>query len=198
GITRNFRDLDTSISKVSQTAVNIGDQLERVEQQRESIITTKDLIDHFMKFNTDNRLKIDPMFSATSGAKLYEASDLILQLKAIASEMTSRDVNKAKHMILETSESIKKCLKDVFVKALPSGDTETMRECAKRLELFYRDSQSFSSTTTAVAGTSVGNSPSEQTINETSSKDEMKTPDDTWEKTLDGFLTEFLRSQIDW
>jgi len=111
-----FRALDSRISKVSQTAIRIGDRLETVEQQRKKIEKTNQLIDHFLKFNQPSMVQIDPIFTKHDDDKdLYEAARLIIQLQDIANELSSPDTIQAKESITSTADRIKENYEKSFL-----------------------------------------------------------------------------------
>ena len=140
GIMHEFRDLDGRISKVSQTAIRIGDRLENVEEQRQQILDSEELIKHFLKFNKDKKYRdIDDMFFAESGDKLYKAARLIIKLHEIGTDLTSPETLNARAEITNIANRIRENLKDEFKNAYRAKREDNhivMKECATILDEF--------------------------------------------------------------
>eukprot|EP01083_Nonionella_stella_P001393 3996_1 len=139
-IMHDFRVLDGSISKVSQTAIRIGDRLENVEEQRQQIIGSEELIEHFLRFNKDKEYRdIDNMFFAESGEDLYRAARLIIKLRDIGTELTLPETQNARDEIQVIAAGIKEKLKHEFIRAYRGKREDTyveMRQCATILHEF--------------------------------------------------------------
>ena len=117
-IMRDFRILDGGISKVSQTAIRIGDRLENVELQRQEILESEELISHFLRFNKDKKYRdIDPMFFAETGDDLYKAAKLIIKLHEIGTDLTSPETLNARDEITNIANRIKLNLREEFIRA---------------------------------------------------------------------------------
>lgn len=117
-VMHEFRNLDGKISKVSHTAIKIGDRLENVEEQRQQILDSEELIEHFLRFNKKEEFReIDPIFFAESGDSLYKAARLIIKLKDISQDLAFGETENAKKEINKISDRIKQNLTDEFIRA---------------------------------------------------------------------------------
>eukprot|EP00484_Ammonia_sp_Unknown_P031154 CAMPEP_0197032588 /NCGR_PEP_ID=MMETSP1384-20130603/11228_1 /TAXON_ID=29189 /ORGANISM="Ammonia sp." /LENGTH=949 /DNA_ID=CAMNT_0042462273 /DNA_START=24 /DNA_END=2873 /DNA_ORIENTATION=+ len=145
-IMHDFRILDGGISKVSQTAIRIGDRLETVEDQRQQILESEELIGHFLRFNKAKQYRdIDKIFIAESGDDLYKAARLIIKLHDIGTDLTSPETMNARDEITKIANRIKKNLKDEFIRAYQAkrdDNHKEMKECATILDEFH-DKEAF-------------------------------------------------------
>lgn len=117
-IMRDFRILDGGISKVSRTAIRIGDRLENVEEQRQQIIESEELIKHFLRFNKPTAFRdIDKIFDAESGDDLYTAARWIIKLHDIGNDLTLPETQNARDAIANIADRIKADLKSEFITA---------------------------------------------------------------------------------
>eukprot|EP01084_Bolivina_argentea_P215807 366471_1 len=139
-IMHDFRILDGGISKVSQTAIRIGDRLETVEDQRQEILSSEELIEHFLRFNKDKKYRdIDPIFYAESGDNLYRAAKLIIKLHEIGTDLTLPETQNARDEIQLIANRIKKNLREEFIRAYQAKREDNyieMKECATILDEF--------------------------------------------------------------
>lgn len=132
----NFKRLDSRISKVSSTVVQIGEKLEVVNQQRERCNRGIELINQFLKFNTGNEKELDPIFNSKKPSDVLKAAELIQTLYQITSELRILNTDKALKLISEKSGEIEKNLLDLFFVALAENNTEWMKKSATILLQF--------------------------------------------------------------
>ncbi len=146
-IMHDFRILDGGISKVSQTAIRIGDRLENVEEQRQQILESEELIEHFLRFNKDAKYRdIDPIFYSEQGEELYRSARLIIKLSEIGTDLTLPETANARSEITSISNRIRRNLKEEFIRAYRSAREDNyieMRECAYILYEFNDSKEAF-------------------------------------------------------
>lgn len=129
-----FHRIDTKISRVTHTAIRIGNTLETVDSQKRNNEEGKQLIRHFLSFNTGVEENLDPVFrNFESLESLQEAARLIQALQGVVGSLRVKGAQVAIDLIGRKAREIESALSQQFVSAQKSMRLEDMRRCAASL-----------------------------------------------------------------
>lgn len=136
-----FHRLDSKISKVTHTAIRIGNTLETVDSQKKNNEEGKKIIRHFLSFNTGLEESLDPVFrTLDSLPALQEAARLIQTLQAVATNLRVKGAHVAQELITRKAREIEDALLKQFANAQKSSKLDEMKMCASSLLHFPSNS----------------------------------------------------------
>ncbi|KAJ0402556.1 hypothetical protein ATCC90586_003906 [Pythium insidiosum] len=141
-ICSQLEDLEERFTKVSSTAVVIGDKLSALERERARVLDTDEMMEALLALN-------DPAAATTRSAnrlynvlqdktQLHEAARVIQRMVVFASELTSPSMAVAVAEIERLSQTIESDLLAEFSDAQERRQDRAMRQCAASL-IEYRD-----------------------------------------------------------
>eukprot|EP00494_Astrolonche_serrata_P029123 UN29390 len=131
----DFTYLDKRVSRVSSTAVRIGDRMETVDAQQQRILEAKEVIKYFVLFNNN---KEDPLFGRIRDkepAELFEAADWAIKLRTVATDLRNPNLPGVEKINSKATE-IQEVLLDKFDEASKQDNFITMKKYASKLAVF--------------------------------------------------------------
>lgn len=139
-----MEDLEERFTKVSSTAVVIGDKLQALDQERARVLETDETMEALLALNdpssklakSSNRL----FNTLQDPAQLHEAARVIKKMCVFSTELSSPSIAHAVGEIERLSQTIENDLLSEFSDAQESGNDKGMRKCAESL-IEYSDKE---------------------------------------------------------
>ncbi|DAZ96686.1 TPA: hypothetical protein N0F65_009153 [Lagenidium giganteum] len=143
-ICEEMEDLEERFTKVSSTAVSIGDRLSTLDRERSRVLETDELMEALLALNdpasktikSSNRL----FNTLRDKSQLHEASRAIKKMLVFSTELSSPAISLAVTEIEHLSQSIETDLLNEFSEAQERSDEKTMKKCAVSL-IEYNDKE---------------------------------------------------------
>lgn len=139
-----MEDLEERFSKVSSSAVLIGDKLVALDGERARVLETDELMEALLALNdpssklskSSNRL----VNTLHDPAQLHEASRIVKKMRAFSSELSSPSIAYAVAEIERLSQTTENSLLEEFSSEQQKGNVQGMRKCAESL-IEYNDKE---------------------------------------------------------
>ncbi|KAG6969004.1 hypothetical protein JG688_00005531 [Phytophthora aleatoria] len=140
----NMEDLEERFTKVSSSAVTIGDKLSTLDSERSRVLETDELMEALLALN-------DPSSKLTKSSnrlfntlhdpnQLHEASQIIKKMSVFSSELSSPTIAYAVAEIERLSQTTENNLLTEFSNEQEKGNLTGMRRCAESL-IEYNDKE---------------------------------------------------------
>ncbi|KAG6619273.1 putative exocyst complex component [Phytophthora cinnamomi] len=143
-ICAQMEDLEERFTKVSSSAVLIGDKLSGLDGERSRVLETDELMEALLALN-------DPSSKLTKSSnrlfnilhdpnQLHEASRIVKKMSVFSSELSSPEIAYAVAEIERLSQTTENELLNEFTSEQQKGNTAGMRNCAESL-IEYNDKE---------------------------------------------------------
>lgn len=142
-----MEDLEERFTKVSSTAVLIGDRLAKLDGERSRVLETDELMEALVALNdpdaaaaastkSSNRL----VHTLRDPAQLHEAARVVKKMGVFSTELSSPAISRAVSEIERLSQKIETDLLEEFSVAQDKASVPGMRRCAESL-IEYNDKE---------------------------------------------------------
>ncbi|TMW65166.1 hypothetical protein Poli38472_009333 [Pythium oligandrum] len=139
-----MEDLEERFTKVSSTAVVIGDKLATLDQERTRVLDTDEMMEALLALNdpTNKLTKSNNRLFNTLQDKtqLHEAARVIKKMLIFSTELSSPTISVAVNEIERLSQTIENDLLTEFSDAQENDNERIMRKCAESL-IEYNDKE---------------------------------------------------------